>query len=278
MNKKSENNIEIPLIGFGTWKLPQNDETIEIIKNAIEVGYRHFDTAKAYENEIYVGKGIKASNIPREKMFITGKLWNSDRDNVKKACKDTISKLNCDYLDLYLMHWPASKAVHEDWIEINKHVWEQLEKLYEKGIVKAIGVCNFNKTQLEELLKTSKIKPMVNQIEFHPGFRQEETLKFCKENNILVEAWSPLGSGKMLKKKPLIEMASKYQKSVAELCIAWCIQNDVVPIVKSKNKDRMLINLKSENFKISKEDMKELNNLPYIGGSGLNSETLTLFD
>lgn len=275
MNK---DNFNMPLIGFGTWKLPNSEETIEIVKNAIDSGYRLIDTAKAYGNENYIGRGIKASSIKREELFITGKLWNSDRDNVEEACLSTISKLECDYLDLYLMHWPASKAVHEDWILINKRVWEQLEKLYDKGLVKAIGVCNFNKLQLEELLKTARIKPFVNQIEFHPGFRQEETLDFCLKNNILVEAWSPLGSGKLLKKKLLQDMALKYNKTPADICIAFSIQNNVIPIVKTRNKDRMISNLKAVEFKLSSEDLNNLNNLPYIGGSGLDSFTITIFD
>ena len=129
-----KDNFNMALIGFGTWKLPNSEETIEIVKNAIDSGYRLIDTAKAYGNENYIGRGIKASSIKREELFITGKLWNSDRDNVEEACISTISNLGCDYLDLYLMHWPASKVVHEDWILINKRVWEQLEKLYDKDI------------------------------------------------------------------------------------------------------------------------------------------------
>lgn len=274
------NNLEIPNIAFGTWKFPNNDETTEIIKNAINSGYRYIDTAKAYENELYVGKGIKESGIDRKEIIVGGKLWNDDRGykNIIEACKETIRKLGCDYLDIYLVHWPASKAVHEDWKEINLETWEAMEKLYELGLVKAIGVCNFKKNQLVELIKDIKIKPMINQIEFHPGFMQEETLNYCKEQNILVEAWSPLGSGKLIKKEQLKEIANKYNKDVAQICIKWCLQNGVLPIPKTSDVERMKSNLNVFDFEISNEDMDYLNNLPYLCGSGLDSETITLFN
>lgn len=274
------NNLEIPNIAFGTWKFPNNDETTEIIKNAINSGYRYIDTAKAYENELYVGKGIKESGIDRKEIVVGGKLWNDDRGykNIIEACKETIRKLGCDYLDIYLVHWPASKAVHEDWKEINLETWEAMEKLYELGLVKAIGVCNFKKNQLVELIKDIKIKPMINQIEFHPGFMQEETLNYCKEQNILVEAWSPLGSGKLIKKEQLKEIANKYNKDVAQICIKWCLQNGVLPIPKTSDVERMKSNLNVFDFEISNEDMDYLNNLPYLCGSGLDSETITLFN
>lgn len=274
------NNIEIPSIGFGTWKLKNDNETAEIVKQAIDCGYRHIDTAYAYGNEKMVGEGIKKSGINREELFITGKLWNDDRgyNNVIKACKRTIKNLNCKYLDLYLIHWPASPALYNNWKEINEETWKAFEYLYDKGLVKAIGVCNFKKHQLEILINKANILPMVNQIEFHPGQMQLDTLEFCQDNGILVEAWSPLGSGKMLRKQCLIDIADKYNVSVAKLCIKWCLQNNVLPLPKSKHMDRMIENLSSDDFVISEEDMTLLNNMEYIGGSGLDSDTLTLFN
>ena len=270
----------IPSIGFGTWKLKNNEETIEIIKEAIKYGYRHIDTAFAYGNEETIGKGIKESNIDRKDLFITGKLWNDDRgyENIINACKRTIKNLNCEYLDLYLIHWPASKAVHDDWIEINKETWQALEYLYEQGLVKAIGVCNFKINQLEELIKNAKIKPMVNQIEFHIGVYNKDILDYCNRNNIIVEAWSPLGSGKLFKVEELKEMASKYNVSVAQLCIRWCLQNNTLPLPKSKNIERIKNNLDVFNFEITNEDMEYLNNFRKVGSSGLDSETITLFN
>lgn len=273
------NSKVIPSIGFGTWKLPNEESTIDVVCNAIRCGYRHIDTAYAYLNEKMVGEGIKKSAINRNELFITGKVWNDDRayEDVIKACKETINNLDCEYLDLYLIHWPASPALYDNWIDMNNETWKAMEYLYNEGLVKSIGVCNFKKNQLEELMKSAIIIPMVNQIEFHPGQMQNETVNFCNENNILVEAWSPLGSGKMLKKEPLKELAQKYDVSVAQLCLKWCLQNKVLPIVKSKNVERMVMNLQLDNFEISTEDMQFLNELPYIGGSGLDSETITLF-
>lgn len=274
-----KNNIEIPNVGFGTWKLPNDDSTIDIVCNAIKNGYRHIDTARAYLNEKMVGEGIKKSGINRSDIFITGKVWNDDRsyENTINACKETINNLNCEYLDLYLIHWPASPALYENWEQMNNETWKAMEYLYNQGLVKSIGVCNFKKHQLEKLIKNSTIIPMINQIEFHPGQMQKDTIEFCIENNIVVEAWSPLGSGKMLKKEPLINMAQKYNVSVAQLCLKWCLQNNVLPIVRSKNEDRMIMNLQLDHFTISDYDMKYLNELPYIGGSGLDSDTITLF-
>lgn len=273
------NDMKVPTIAFGTWKFPNDETTVEIIKNAIESGYQYIDTAKAYGNEEFIGKGVKKSKIAREDIIIGGKLWNEDRgyDNIIKACQETIQRLDCEYLDIYLVHWPASPAVHEDWREINQETWKAMEYLYEQGLVKAIGVCDFKVNQLEELIKECKVRPMINQIEFHPGFMQKEIVDYCKEKDILVEAWSPLGSGKMLKKEELKAVAQKYGKDVAQLCIKWCLQNGVLPIPKTKDVDRMKSNLDVFNFEISAEDMQYLNNLPYLGGSGLDSETITLF-
>lgn len=279
MNYILNNNMKVPSIAFGTWKFHNDETTVEIIKNAIESGYRYIDTAKAYGNEEVIGKGIKTSKIAREDIIIGGKLWNEDRgyDNIIKACQETIKRLECDYLDIYLVHWPASPAVHENWKEINQETWNAMEYLYEQGLVKAIGVCNFKVNQLEELIKKCRVKPMVNQIEFHPGFMQKEIVDYCKEKDILVEAWSPLGSGRMLKKEELKTVAQKYGKDVAQICIKWCLQNEVLPIPKTKDTDRMKSNLNVFDFEISAEDMQYLNNLPYLGGSGLDSETITLF-
>ncbi len=273
------NSQRIPLIGYGTWRLKNKEETIEIIENAVKCGYRLFDTAFAYGNEQMIGAGLKKSGISRKEIFISGKLWNEDRgyESTIKACKKTIENLDCEYLDLYLIHWPASKAVHKDWEKINEETWKAMEYLYQEGLVKAIGVCNFKVNQLEELLKSATIIPMVNQVEMHIGQNQEEIRKYCEDKGILVEAWSPLGSGKMLKIKELEEIANKYQITIAQLCIKWCLQNGVLPLPKSKNLERMKNNLNVFDFEISSEDMKLLNEMPYLGGSGLDSETITLF-
>lgn len=275
---KLNNGKEIPSIGFGTFRL--KEEVEDVVINAIEVGYKMIDTASSYLNEEYVGNAIKKTKVDRKDLFITGKLWNDSREfeKIVEACKETLKKLNVEYLDLYLVHWPASPVLYPNWKEINANVWKALEYLYEEGLVKSIGVSNFKKSQLEELMKVAKIKPMVNQIEFHIGFMQEETLKYCQENDILVEAWSPCGGGKLLKKEIIKEMAEKYNVSPAKLCLRWCVEHGVIPITKSTNIDRMKDNFNLYDFKISKEDMDILDSQPFIGGYGFDSETITIFN
>lgn len=264
----------LPYIGFGTWKLKNNQDTTDILNCAIDCGYKLIDTASSYQNEKALGEAVAAHN--REGIWLSGKLWNTDRNNVEAACGQTIQNLKCNYLDLYLMHWPASKAVHEDWAEINAQVWKQMENLVSSGKTRYIGVSNYKVNQLEELLRGCSVKPFVNQIEYHPGFMQNDIVEFCKANDIIVQAWSPLRSGRALKLKEIIELAEKYGKSPAQIILKWCVQNNVIPIVKSTDKNRMKSNLELD-FTISNEDMDYINNLPYSGSSGLNSETLTLF-
>lgn len=264
----------MPNIGFGTWKLKNDSETTDIIDNAISCGYKMIDTATAYLNEEAIGESVE--KYERSDLFISGKLWNSDRNNVIQACEKTIANLKCEYLDLYLMHWPASKALHDDWADINSAVWHQMEKLVALGKVKYIGVSNFKVSHLQMLMKSCGIRPFVNQIEFHPGFMQKEIVDYCKENDIFVQAWSPLRSGRTLKKKEIISIAEKYGKSPAQICLKWCIQNGVVPIVKSIHTERMKSNLELD-FELDKVDLDYLNHLPYMGSSGLDSDALTLF-
>lgn len=263
------NNVEIPNIGFGTWHIKEKQTLENSIIAAVNLGYKHIDTASKYKNEEFIGSTLKKYNIPREKIFLTSKVWNSDKGykNTLKAFENTINYLNTDYLDLYLIHWPMTS---KNWEEINWDTWQALEKLYLDGKVRAIGVSNFLVPHLESLMKNIKIKPMVNQIEFHPGFMQIETVNYCKEKNILVEAWSPIGSGKMLNNIELNEIAKKYNKSVAQLCIKWCLQNNVLPLPKSTHYERIKENIDINNFNISSEDMYYINHMPYFAGSGLN--------
>ncbi|MED9969858.1 MAG: aldo/keto reductase [Ruminococcus sp.] len=264
----------LPNIGFGTWKLKDNQVTTEILNCALDCGYELIDTASSYQNEKALGAAVATHE--RENIWLSGKLWNTDRNNVEGACDQTIQNLNCNYLDLYLMHWPASKAVHDNWAEINAQIWKQMERLVVSGKTRHIGVSNFKVNQLEELISGCSVKPFVNQIEYHPGFMQNDIVEYCKANDIIVQAWSPLRSGRALKRKDIIELAEKYGKTPAQIILKWCIQNDVIPIVKSTDKNRMKSNLEL-NFTISSEDMDYINNLPYSGSSGLDSETLTLF-
>lgn len=262
------NGIKIPCIGYGTW-LTENDTAGHIVKTAIDMGYRHIDTAAFYKNECGVGDGIIASGIKRSDIFVTSKVWNSERgyDKTMTAFEKTLNDLKLEYLDLYLIHWPASPSQYDDYNAVNLSTWKAMTDLYLAGKIKAIGVSNFLPHHLEALVN-SEVVPMVNQIEFHPGQMQNEALDYCRKNNILVEAWGPLGRGKMLTNPMLNSLAEKYNKTAAQLCIRWCLQNGVLPLPKSVTPSRIAENADVFDFEISDEDMIEINEMEYFAGSG----------
>lgn len=261
-------------MGYGTWRI-SNEEVAEAVLTAIEAGYRHIDTAAYYKNECGIGQAIKQSDINRKEIFITSKLWNSDRGYNKTfaAFEQTLNNLQLDYLDLYLIHWPANSKQFKNWDEINTETWLAFIELYKQGKVKAIGLSNFMPHHLQSLTKT-EIMPAVNQIEYHPGLTQQKTVDFCKANNILIEAWGPLGKGKMLSNETLQSIAQKYGKSVSQLCIKWCLQNGVLPLPKSTTPVRIKKNTEVFDFTISEKDMQTINNMEYFGGSGLNPDEI----
>lgn len=263
------NGVKVPEIGFGTWHIKEEKTLENSISWALESGYKHIDTASKYCNEEFIGKTLKKLKIPRDEIFITSKLWNTDKgyNQTIKAFNETLKRLKTDYLDLYLIHWPMTS---KNWKEDNIETWKAMEMLYKQGKIKAIGVSNFLVQHLEALLEETDIPPIINQIEYHPGFMQKETVEFCKKNNIIVEAWSPLGSGSMLDNEQLKEIADKYNKSVAQICIKWCLQNGIVPLPKSTNKDRIKENINVYNFTISNEDMNFINSMECFATSGLS--------
>lgn len=268
------NNYKIPNIGFGTFRTPSGEETEQSVLNAIKSGYRHIDCAAAYGNEKSVGDAILKSGVAREELFVTSKLWNDDKEyeNTLKAFNKTLEDLQLDYLDLYLIHWPIAKASKNNWQEANTESWRALEELYNQGKIKAIGVSNFLPHHLEPLLENAKIKPMVNQIEFHPGMLQEETVEFCKKHHILVEAWAPFSNGQILTHTVLKEIADKYKKSVAQLSLRWIIQKGIVPLPKSVTPERIKSNLEVFDFEISEQDVDRIDRLTDCGGSGLHPD------
>lgn len=270
-----QNGYSIPCVGYGTWQIPDGDTAFQAVKSAIDAGYRHIDAAAAYGNEVSVGQGIKESGIAREDLFITSKVWNTERGYKKTlaAFEKTLTNLQLDYLDLYLIHWPASASRFSDWEHHNLETWRAMIELYWSGRARAIGVSNFEPHHLAALLET-EVGPMVNQIEFHPGQMQEKTTAFCREKDILVEAWSPLGTGCMLNNRQLQSMAQKYKKTVAQLCIRWCLQNGVLPLPKSVTPERIVENTQVFDFMITEEDMAVINGISYFGGSGLHPDKI----
>ena len=263
------NGVKMPCIGYGTWQTPSGEVAENCVKTAIEKGYRHIDTAWVYGNEPDVGRGIKNSGVKREEIFLTSKHWVTERGYEKtiKAVETSLKNLNVDYLDLYLIHWPCVEKISPEWKDINASTWRGFEKMYRDGRIRAIGVSNFQKKHLDALNEYAEIKPMVNQIEFHPGYCQIDNVRYCQTQGVTVQAWSPLGSGAVLHDATLQKIAEKYGKSIAQLCVRFALQNGVVPLPKSLNADRMAANADVFDFVISDEDMKKLTTFPELGFS-----------
>lgn len=273
------NGCKIPCIGYGTWQTPDGETAVTAVREAVRAGYRHIDAAAVYGNEISVGQGIRegvqAAGITRGDLFVTGKVWNTERgyDKTMAAFERTLADLKLDYLDLYLIHWPASSSQFSDWERINLDTWRALTGLYKAGRVRAIGVSNFFPHHMAALMET-EIPPMVNQIECHPGHNQEEIMAFCRERGVLVEAYSPLGSGRVLRDERLAAIAARYGKSVAQLCVRWCLQYGVLPLPKSVTPARIVQNAQVFDFAISQEDMDAITALPPFGSSGQHPDTV----
>ncbi|UJF16390.1 aldo/keto reductase [Jeotgalibaca sp. MA1X17-3] len=256
------NQKQMPILGYGTWRNDNPKECIEGVKDAISVGFTHIDCASAYENEELVGQGIKESGIDRTDLFITSKLRNSAHGytQVRKEVEETLEKLGTDYLDLYLIHWPVVKGKDGDWQTDNRETWRAFEELYEEGILKSIGVSNFSIKHLKNLINHCKITPMVNQIKVHPGIVQNELHEFCVENNIVIQAYSPLAPIKDISKEPRVkEMMEKYGKTVAQLLLRFDLQKDVVPLTKTVHRSRMEENIAIFDFEIDADDMDFFN-------------------
>ncbi|MEE1248834.1 MAG: aldo/keto reductase [Lachnospiraceae bacterium] len=263
------NGVEIPCVGFGTYKAAEKDNA-DIIRMAIDAGYRYFDTASFYGTEPFVAKAIESSGIEREKFFLTSKVWKDEMgyDATKKALERTLWNLKTDYLDLYLIHWPLPTPDSKDWKELDIATWKAMEELYKEGKVRAIGLSNFLPHHIMNIQKNCEVEPMVNQIEFHPGYTQETVLRFCRENDILVQAWSPLGRQRVLKDALVTELAEKYQVSSARLCLRFALQKGVILLPKASAMERMKENQDIFSFNIEETDMYRLETMPQTGWSG----------
>ena len=249
--KLNDDNI-MPVIALGVWQ--SHEDTKEAVLTALKNGYRHIDTAAAYHNEKAVGEAIKESGIPRNEIFITTKLWNEDirNKNTRNALKKSLENLGVDYVDLYLIHWPADGYVD---------AYLEMEKLHEEGLVRSIGVSNFRKSHLENLLAKANMIPSVNQIETNPQMIDEETIQYCKENKIVIEAWSPLGNGACLNNSTIELLANKYHKSTAQIILRWLLQRQIVILPKSIHENRIKENINIFDFELTKEDVDLINKL-----------------
>ena len=267
------NGVIMPSPGYGTWRIT-DEQAGEAVKTAIEAGYRHIDTAYIYGNEKGVGEGIKAglesTGLKREDLFVTTKLWvtESSYEKAIAACENSLKDLKLDYADLYLIHWPFVECISDNWEEINSEMWRGLEKLYKDGKVRAIGLSNFLERHILAINKNAAVLPMVSQIEYHPGYIQKKDTEWCQKNGMQVEGWRPFGNAELLGDELLNKLADKYGKTVAQICLRFMLQNDVVPLAKSLHKDRMISNQQVFDFEISEEDMKAIEAMPVTAYGG----------
>lgn len=249
------NGVEVPYLGLGVYLSKDGDEVENAIHWALEAGYRHIDTASAYKNEVGVGKAIRESGIPREELFVTTKVWNSDQGykQTLTAFDESMERLGLEILDLYLIHWPVQDKY--------KDTWRALEELYNAGRVRAIGVSNFLQHHLEDLLPVANVVPMVNQMEFHPWLVQQSLLDYCADHNIQYEAWSPLMQGRITEVSEIQKLADKYGKTPVQIVLRWNLQKGVITIPKSSNRERIYSNAQLFDFELSAEDMAFLDGL-----------------
>ena len=252
---KLNNGVEMPWFGLGVFLSKEGDEVINAVKYALDYGYLSIDTAAVYRNEVGVGKAIRESGVPRSEIFLTSKVWNSDQGYEKtlKAFDDSLNRLETDYLDLYLIHWPKG--------DLSVETWKALEKIYAEGRAKAIGVSNFLVHHLQDLLPHATVKPAVNQVEFHPELIQPGLYDFCREQNIQLQAWSPIMKGRVNDIPVIKALAVKYGKTPAQIVLRWDLQKGVVTIPKSVNPERIRSNADIFDFELSLEDMAKIDSL-----------------
>jgi len=256
---KLSNGVKLPKLGLGTFRMTDEEETKAVILNAIEVGYRHFDTAQMYNNEAFLGEAFRESNLKREEFFITTKLkYHHPKEETRKLLDQSLKDLQTEYIDLLLIHWPN----HDD--KVNIATWEVFEEYYEKGLVRAIGVSNFTRFQLENLINNVKIKPMVNQVEFHPGLSQINMIEYLSKHNIKLMGYAPLMAGHMNDdryKETLESVASEHNVSVPEILIAWGLAKGAIMIPKTVTKSRLISNLNAKDIKLTKDNIAAIDKL-----------------
>ena len=269
------NGYEIPVVGFGTWQTPDGDVAVSSVKEALAAGYRHIDTAQGYKNEESVGQAIKESGIPREEIFLTTKLWNANHsyELVMSSFEESLKKLQTDYLDLFLIHWPNPVAFRDNWEQANAYTWRAFEELYEAGKIKAIGVSNFLPHHLDTLAKTAKIMPMVNQVFLAPGELQPTVVEYAKKHDMILEAYSPLGTGKIFDVPEMKQIAEAHDKTIAQVALRWSLQHEFLPLPKSVTPSRIKENTELFDFELTEEEMKQIDQLDGVVGKAKDPDT-----
>lgn len=271
------NGTPMPVIGFGTWQIPLNERFLTTIQTAIQLGYRHFDTAQIYNNAELLGEAIRSSGLPRESFFISCKIWATCRsyDAARNAVRETLERMKVGALDMLCMHWPASQGDPMMWQSQNAGVWRALETAYEEKETRAIGVANFLPHHLVPLLARARVKPMVNQLEIHPGHTQFSAVNWCMKHGIRVQAWSPLGRGALLTHPTILTIARAHNVAPAQVLLRWSLERGLCPIVKAVDLIHMRENLRLYHFELTDAEVEALDRLPATAYSGLHPDTVT---
>ena len=271
------NGVHIPCVGFGTWQSKDGPEARDSVAEALRAGYRHIDTAQGYGNEESVGQAVKESGLSRGEVFLTSKLTNSVRgySETLSAFHESLRKLGTDYMDLFLIHWPRPVYFKDDWEAQNAQSWRAMEDLYREGKVRAIGISNFHPHHIEALLKTATVAPMVNQIRLAPGDTQDEVVSFSREKGMLLEAYSPLGVGKVFEVPQMKDLARKYGKSIAQIAIRWSLQRGYLPLPKSVTPARIRENTRIFDFNLDDEDVELIAGLKGCVGYSADPDSIT---
>ena len=259
------NALQIPAIGFGTYKASRDAMSL-----AIDAGYRYFDTAAFYGNEHDLGRAVAQSGIPREEFFIASKVWKTDMGYkaAHESFSRTLENLGTDYVDVFLIHWPRPDIESKNWRELDLETWRAMEELHSQGKIRALGLSNFLPYHAENIINNSRVFPAVAQIEFHAGHTQAFALNYYREKNILVQAWSPIGRGRVLNDELITELAAKYGISPVQVCLAFCLSEGVMPLPKASSTERLRENLQAVNITLEREDIMRLENMPPVGWSG----------
>ncbi|MFV0555820.1 MAG: aldo/keto reductase [Lactovum sp.] len=272
-NYTLSNGFKIPILGFGTWQSKDGEEAYQAVKVALEAGYRHIDTAAIYGNEESVGQAIRDSGILREEIYLTTKLWAvGTTKEAEKAIDESLEKLGLDYIDLYLIHWPNPKAFRPHFSERNAAVWKAMEDAVKVGKIRSIGVSNFREHHLSALLEIAKIKPVVNQIMINPSDQQEAVVDFSRAHGLLIEAYSPLGTGKIFSLIELENLAKKYNKTVAQIVLAWSLAHGYLPLPKSVTRERIIENADIFDFELETSDISYIDSLHGLAGLASNPD------